>query len=53
MSDEKNRPVLLFRGFAPLVFLVALLIVAVLLVPSIAPEHYVNRPSPTTTTLPR
>jgi hypothetical protein len=51
-TADDGRPALLLRGFAPLVFLVALLIAAILLVPSIAPERYVSRPkpSPTSTT---
>jgi hypothetical protein len=41
---------LLFRGFAPLVLAVALFVLSVLLVPSVAPERVVvERPAPTTT----
>jgi hypothetical protein len=50
-TDDRH-PALLLRGFAPLVFLIALLAAAVFLIPSIAPEHYVPRPTSTSTTTP-
>ncbi len=47
-----ERP-LLFRGFAPLVVALILAVLAVVLVPSVAPEHIViETPSTTTRPLP-
>jgi hypothetical protein len=45
--EELRRPVtrtLLFRGFGPLVVAIALLVAMVILLPSVAPEHIIQRP---------
>jgi hypothetical protein len=49
MSDARPQPLLL-RGFAPLALAVGLALLAILLVPSVAPEQVVVRPAGTTTT---
>jgi hypothetical protein len=45
----ERRAGLLFRGFGPLVVVVLLVIAMVLLLPSVAPERIVSRPSTTVT----
>lgn len=51
---RKPRTVLLFRGFAPAVVALVLIVLMLWLAPSVAPEHIVQRPvnqASTTTTL--
>jgi hypothetical protein len=47
---QRSLPPMLFRGFAPLVFLAALVVLLAVLAPSMAPEHYVPRSVVTTST---
>lgn len=49
MSDRPAGPPLLLRGFAPLIVAVLLAILAMVLVPSVAPEKVVEVPQSTTT----
>jgi hypothetical protein len=47
---EQPRNVHLFRGFGPLVAGAVLFVLMLLLAPSVAPEHVVERPAPSVST---
>ena len=49
LRHRRTSPQLL-RGFAPLVLALVLLVAMVELVPSVAPEHVIERPAASTTT---
>ena len=49
LHEEPENPHL-FRGFGPLVVAIVLFLLMVTLLPTVAPEHVVERPVPSTST---